>query len=542
MAAKIIVLGSVNGKLELAFQKLATLQQKQNFSFALITGNLFDADQDDDTVSRLLSGGIAVPVSTYFTVGTIPLPDRVVERVEKGEDVCENLHFLGKRSITKTSDGVRIVTLGGALDKSTSGQSNEQHIPLHTAEDAKILRGANATDVLLTTCWPSGVWANSSTNLSSEDHASILSTNEIAELCATIRPRYHFSMSSTDFFYEREPFFHPPSSPDSDETPVTRFISLARFGNAAKAKAMYAFNIVPGEPSSSIPTGSTVSPFLSYSNPRKRPAPADGHFRRYADDHDHQGSGRRMRRRRDRSPPPGPDKCFFCLSNTDVDTHMICSIGEESYVTTAKGPLPSSNTYASSGLTFPGHQLIIPLPHEATLRAMGADANKTYQEMWRFKESMQAMIATKSDYKLGAVTFEISRQSGIHVHWQFIPVPSELIRKGLVEAGFKVEAENRQFPPFVEGALESAVDEGSDFFRLWIWSDDSDTGIQSKELIMRFDGSIRFDLQFGRRVVAKLLGLEDRLHWRDVVESIAEETQDVERFKEAFKPWDFTST
>ncbi|KAI1409028.1 CwfJ C-terminus 1-domain-containing protein-like protein [Hypoxylon sp. FL1857] len=537
MAAKIIVLGNVNGKLESAFQKLATLHQKQNFAFAIVTGDLFGLDQDDETISRLLNGDIQVPLSTYFTVGTIALPERVVERVEKGEDVCENLHFLGKRSVTKTSDGIRIVALGGVLDKTiVAGPSKEQHLPLHTADDAKILRGANSADILLTTCWPSKVWANSSKALTPEEQAAIASTDEIADLCATLKPRYHFSTSPSDFFYEREPFFHPPS-PDSDQTPVTRFISMAPFGNATKAKAMYAFNLVPGEAPSSIPPGSTVSPFLSKTNPRKRPPPTDDHANYSANGH----GGRRARRRRERSPPPGPDRCFFCLSNTDVDTHMICCIGDDSYVTTAKGPLPSSETFASSGLSFPGHQLIIPLPHEPTIRAMGEDANKTYQEMARFKEAMQAMVATKSKFKLGAVTFEISRQSGIHVHWQFIPIPSDLIRKSLVEAGFKVEAENRQYPPFEEAALESGVDETSDFFRVWIWADDSDTGIQSKELVMRFDSSIRFDLQFGRKVVAKLLGLKDRLYWQDVVQSVAEETEDVEKFKEAFKPWDFTT-
>ncbi|KAL7629656.1 hypothetical protein AAE478_001179 [Parahypoxylon ruwenzoriense] len=541
MAAKIIVLGSINGKLESAFQKLATLHQKQSFSFAVIAGNLFDADQDDETVSRLLNGDIQVPFSTYFTVGTNPLPRPVVERIEKGEDICENLHFLGKRSTTKTSEGIRIVVLGGVLDKTiVGGQSKEQHLPLHTADDARTLRGANTADILLTTCWPSGVWANSSRTLTPEDQAAIPSTDDITNLCATLKPRYHFSMSPTDFFYEREPFFHPPTSPDSDQTPITRFISLARFGNTAKAKAMYAFNLVPGESLSSIPPGSTASPFLPKPNPRKRHAPTDNQLHHSANGYDRHG-GRRTRRRRDRSPPPGPDRCFFCLSNTDVDTHMICCIGDESYVTTAKGPLPDPDTFASSGLSFPGHQIIIPLPHEPTVRAMGEDANKTYQEMIRFKESMQAMIATQSKYKLGAVTFEISRQSGIHVHWQFIPISSDLIQRGLVEAGFKVEAENRQYPPFEEAALGSAIDEASDFFRLWIWSDDSDTGIQSKELIMCFDSNLHFDLQFGRRVLAKLLGLENRLYWKDVVQSIADETHDVEKFKEAFKPWDFTS-
>jgi hypothetical protein len=84
-----IVLGSLNGKLESAFQKLATLQSKNNFSFAIITGNLFGPDEDESTVSRLLNGDVTVPLSTYFTVGTTPLPPQVIERVEKDEDVSQ---------------------------------------------------------------------------------------------------------------------------------------------------------------------------------------------------------------------------------------------------------------------------------------------------------------------------------------------------------------------------------------------------------------------------------------------------------------------
>ena len=81
------MLGSLNGNFESAFKKLAALQAKQSFSFAIITGNLFGVDQDKEAASRLLSGQIAVPLSTYFTVGTNPLPEEVIERVEKDEDV-----------------------------------------------------------------------------------------------------------------------------------------------------------------------------------------------------------------------------------------------------------------------------------------------------------------------------------------------------------------------------------------------------------------------------------------------------------------------
>ncbi len=85
------MLGSLNGNFESAFKKLATLHAKQDFSFAIITGNLFGVEKDEDSLSRLLNGQISVPLSTYFTVGTNPLPEQVIELVEKGEDVCPAL-------------------------------------------------------------------------------------------------------------------------------------------------------------------------------------------------------------------------------------------------------------------------------------------------------------------------------------------------------------------------------------------------------------------------------------------------------------------
>ncbi|KAI1149315.1 CwfJ C-terminus 2-domain-containing protein-like protein [Nemania diffusa] len=534
MAAKVIVFGSLEGKLQAAFAKLATLHKKQNFSFAIVTGNLFASEQDNEAVDGLLNGTIRVPLSTYFTVGTTPLPQTIAERIKNDEEICENLHFLGKRSTTKTSDGIRIVTLGGALDASiVGGQSKEQHLPFHTVDDAKALRGANTADILLTTPWPAAVTKNSNVALAPENKDALLTSEEIAELCAALKPRYHFSFSPTAFFYEREPFLHPPTGGEYDKKAITRFISLAPFGNSCKAKTLYAFSITPGESITSVPTGCTSSPFIS--STRKRPVRDDeGQFSRFSNGHD----GRHKRRRR--SPPPGPDRCFFCLSNAEIDTHMICCIGTEAYVTTAKGPLPSPDHFASSGLSFPCHQLIIPLSHEPTFQAMGADAENVFKDMNRFKEALQAMVASQSKHKLGTVTWEISRQGGIHIHWQFMPVPFDLIRKGLVEAAFKVEAENQKYPQFEETDLGSATNETSDFFRVWIWSDDGDTSIQSKELVLRIDDSFRFDLQFGRRVMAKLLGLEARLSWRDVAQSTAEEAEDVDKFKAAFKPWDFS--
>jgi hypothetical protein len=508
---------------------------------AILTGDVFSTPEDESSVDALLEGKLSVPLPTYFTIGTQPLPPRIAAKVEAEEEICENLHFLGKRSVFKTSEGIRIVALGGQLDTNlVAGQSKEQHLPFHSADDAKALRGANNADILLTSSWPASVWNGSSVALDPTQQASIVSTEGIADLCSTLKPKYHFSASPGSFFYEREPFVSAPAK-ESESPSVTRFISMAPFGNEMKAKAMYAFTLNSSD--TTIPPGATASPFVS--KQKKRGPDHEDHrqHKRFRDD----GHSGRRHRKRHNSPPPGPDRCYFCLSNPNLSTHMCCSIGEDAYITTAKGPLPTSTAFAEQGLGFPGHMLIIPLPHAATIPAMGSivdpasDAVKTYKEMNRFRESIQAMIASKSSHKLGAVTWEISRERNVHLHWQLLAVPAEMVQNGLAEAAFRVEAENEKYPVFANKdlSLEEQATYG-DFFRVWLWADNGDDKLKGKSLVMPLPSDIRFDLQFGRRVLAKLLGLEKRLIWQDCEQTVEEETKDVEAFREAFKPWDFT--
>ncbi|KAL0468895.1 hypothetical protein QR685DRAFT_319022 [Neurospora intermedia] len=557
MASKIFVFGSINGQLQSAFSKLSTLHAKNVFSFAIVTGNLFGEGQDDDQLTALLAGEIQIPCPTYFTVGTVPLPAQVIERIEKDEEIAPNLHYLGKRSVTKTSEGVRIVTLGGLLDPAiVAGQSKEQYLPFHTEGDIKSLRGANNGDILLTTVWPSNVWKNSAKareqNLITD---AIPSSQAIADLCAHLKPRYHFTMSPDNFAFEREPFF-PESRGEEDKDKgldVTRFISLAPWANTAKAKSMYAFTL-NRETVVSPPVGSTLTPFYKPAAAAQKRTADDAGFSRFANGN-HEGDRRRRKhQRRERSPPPGPERCFFCLSNPNLPTHMICSIGEEAYLATAKGPLPSAETFKSQGLDFPGHLIITPTPHipslnVAALADSGEDVKKTFKEMTRFRESLQGMVSKQSKGKLGAVTWEINRARNIHVHWQFMPVPVEMVRKGLVEAGFQILAKDTNIGKFISKEFETADEVPGDYLRVWVWAeeeDDAEKGgaeggqIISKTLLLQIDENVRFDLQFPRKVMAKLLGEEGRVIWQDVGQSVEEESKDVAAFRAAFKEWDFT--
>ena len=92
-----------------------------------------------------------------------------------------------------------------------------------------------------------------------------------------------------------------------------------------------------------------------------------------------------------------------------------------------------------------------------------------------------------------------------------------------------------------------------DYFRVWIWREATTTGTNSlgrdgngaqtvvhKSMILPLDASVRFDVQFGRTVLGKLLGLEKRRDWRDCGQSEAEETVDANVCKAAFKKYDFS--
>ena len=553
-----IVVGAIEGHFLPVFDKLAKLHAKNAFSLAIIVGDLFkdpadSSSEDDENISSLLNGEITVPLPVYFTIGQHALPSKVIEKLESSEyEVCHNLYFLGKHSTTKT-EGLRIVALGGRLDTAiTAGISKEKYLPFHTEEDAKALKGANSADILITTHWPTLIRSGSNLDL---PIGTPQTEQCVADLCSTLKPRYHFS-SSDEAFYEREPFFHLTEDGRPDPMSITRFLSLATFGNSSKQKWLYAFTIDPNATATAtITPGTTASPF----SVRKRQRQADDNqsFSRFSNGGDHYRPTKSARTRRSQ---PTPQQCFFCLSNPNLATHLITSIATDTYLTISKGPLPTATTFPQLG--FPAHVLIMPLTHAPTLSSVLEQdvRSATYKEMQRYRRALHNMLIDKAGSSLGAITWEISRADGVHFHWQFMPAPAELIQKGLVEAAFKVQAENEKYPTFKAKDIGDGTAEKGDYFRIWIWclekdeavgadvangehiSDDetSKTRGREKSLVLSLPAGMRFDLQFGRRVMAKFLGLEVRTHWKDCPQTEKEEQQDAETFKAAFKKFDFS--
>lgn len=546
MASKVKVLttGGINGKFTAFFAKIAQLHARQGFAFGIITGDSFadpeTASQDElQDLSKLLKGQITVPMTMYFGIGHRKLPDVVIDKLQRDDgELCPNLFALGRKGRVKTSEGLKIMTLGGTHHE--SDEAMDSYSALYTDHDATTAKGHNDADILLTSDWPAAVRAGSRRPYEAETPAG---SQAVAELCVALKPRYHFSTSPQ--FYEREPFFHDAEPP----RPITRFLSLAPFDCGIPkpaGKDLYAFSIEPSAaPPDKLPEDATASPFHQVKKRKLESQQESFDSFRYSNGNGngHTDSYRPRGGKRRRGPigPPSEDECYFCLKNPQFSQHMIGSLATEAYLATAKGPLTTRSTFPELG--FPGHVLIIPIDHAPTVASLSAETrDSTAREMHRYRDALHAMITSKTKdpstgkAKLGAVTWEISRSSGVHLQWQFLPVPVDLITQGLVEAGFKQEAENAHYPTkFATSASNIAEAEEGDYFKVMIWSESL-----RKEMVLPLNQEFRFDLQFGRRVLGKLLKLEQRTHWKDCPQSHAEEEADANKLKEEFAPFDFS--
>ncbi|KAJ9605440.1 hypothetical protein H2200_010097 [Cladophialophora chaetospira] len=556
-SAKILVVGSIQGEFKKAFEKIAKLHAKQNFTLAIIVGDLFSSDDNDTTsndLDALLSGQINVPLSTYFTVGDSVIPQAARTKLEETDlQLCPNLQYLGRKSVMTTADGIRLASLGGRLvqDEASLTDKLGSYKPSYLDSEARGLHGAHSAHILITNEWPANISNGSKISLP-DGLDSSRSSQSISNLCQALKPWYHFS-SSPAVLWEREPFKHLVEYNSLEEPSVTRFKSLPSVSASTK-EWMTAFTIDTSRAPATLEPP-LESPFIRSSPPRKRRAQDDQEtYRRYADE----GYEPRHNKRARKGARSDPNDCFMCLNKPGSKTHLVVSLGEESMVTVSRGPLPLPTTFPQ--LSFTGHVMIIPYYHAADELAQGKrtlqELASEFKEMTRFRKALSAMVGSKSQGELGTVCWEVNRTGIRHFHWQLLPCPSDPIKKSIVEAAFKVKAEQYQYPTFQSCEPDSQLPERSDYFRVWTWTSDplemadhtngnanGDVGV-AKSIYFSLPTDQKFNIWFGREVMAGLLQLENRVNWMDALlrkdgsEQVAEE-EEAEGLRADFEEFDF---
>lgn len=493
------------------------------------------------------------------------MPEKAKEKLESDSesDICPNLYYLGRKGTLTTAEDVRIVSLGGRLipDGTSLTQKPGTCDPSYLESEARGLHGAHSAHILITNEWPSNI-QNGSKMTVPEGLDSKRETQPISNLCSALKPWYHFS-SSPGGLWEREPFKHAQEYNSLEEPSVTRFKSLPDISAPTK-EWMTAFTLDTSRPPPTLEQP-FPSPFVLPSPPRKRRALDDqSSYRRYADE----GYEPHHHKRSRKNPRSDPNDCFMCLNKPGSKTHLVVSLGEESMVTASRGPLPLPATFPQ--LSFTGHAMIIPYYHAADELAHGKrsaeEMGSEFSEMTRFRKALSAMVGSKSHGELGTVCWEVNRTGIRHFHWQLVACPADRIKTGMVEAAFKLKAEQYKYPTFQSCDADAQLPGlRSDYFRVWTnltnpleladqnngngngaADDDSETknlGV-STSIYFPLPTDQKFNIWFGREVLAGLLQLETRVNWMDALlrkdgsEQAAEE-EEAEGLRADFEEFDF---
>ncbi|CAO3622360.1 unnamed protein product [Mucor hiemalis] len=558
---KVLVTGSTNGQFKELFAKAKQIHEKY--------------DTSEEFIQELISNQIDIPLMTYFIIGDKPFPPTI-----------QNILSQLTQGVLTTSEGLKIAFVSG-------DQPNEESefaaVTYSKADIQKLcltklpVALPPGVDFLLSHEWPEDVNQLSSIPVTVDQSKSSV---YISELAAALKPRYHFA-SYQNTFYEREPYRNIVSGFGAQEerpaAHATRFIGLGHVLNKEKQRWFYAFNLVPMSKASAealevLPENTTDCPFVTLFSGNKRKhdnvddnngsffwgedakrakitetprngyickrcnvpghyikdcpenaaeVPSEGYVCNICKNPGHfirNCPERSQQPRQPRGEQPKLDSCWFCLSNPKVEKHLIVSIGSEMYVTLAKGPVVTSKDSQVPGL---GHLLMIPITHYPTFGKIPMETQiEVVAELEKYKSAIRRLF---DQYGQDIVIFEVSRESfkGLsHAHIQIVPVPkskSDLVEKIARE---KAAADGMDLIDRIPANPEIP------YFRMELPNGQS--------LVHLLRPKERFNLQFGRLVIASVLGSPEREDWKACSQTEEEEKACAAQFKEAFKPFDFS--
>lgn len=519
---RVLCVGDVCGHFDQLVKKVDVINKKNGpFDLLFCVGEFFGPNADDN--EGILNGKVDFPVPTYVLGPCSSATSSFYP--EESIEFSSSVTYLGKRGILNTASGLQIAYLSGVESTSSSSfqfsgeDVQELLLPVRTQS------GFLGVDVLLTSVWPAEVWKHAHNTPSTEVKGSRL----ISRLASGLKPRYHFA--GMGVHYERQPYRnHRVLLEPAQHT--TRFIGLAPIANDKKQKWLYAFNIQPMRKMSRSelivqPPNSSEFPYMDIledfmAKEQLLRAKSFDTVDRYRFDmseevEDKVDRGGRKRRKNDfpsgEKMPAAP--CWFCLSNVDVEKHLVVSVGDVCYAAMPKGPLADD------------HVMVLSIGHIQSLVAASDDIRK---EVEKFKNAF-TLAADKAGKSL--VCFERNYRTQ-HLQVQMVPIPKSTVkalRGALLNAAnlagieLVMVDENEQ--------LSDLVNEGCPYFFVELPDGSRLFTRQMKD----------FPLQFAREVLASrpILNCEAKADWRTCVLSKEEETKLAKDLQARFKPFDFTS-
>ncbi|KAJ2787571.1 hypothetical protein GGI15_000594 [Coemansia interrupta] len=236
-------------------------------------------------------------------------------------------------------------------------------------------------------------------------------------------------------------------------------------------------------------------------------------------------------------------KCWFCLANPDVDQNLMVAIGDEAYVAMSKGALVvgddgsagSGNDGKLSPIPGGGHVLIVPIAHVDSLRKSRESSSETEQNLCvEIDRWIKAITALFAEYDCVPFTFETCRcLPYVHTSVQMIPIPRAKLPEFNASLKNLCKQENvdikHEYPEDINGGYFAFND---------LSADASDAS--GEQLYIHISKKARsFNLQFGRKLAADILGIPERENWKSCVVSEEAEASERDKFIAAFAPHNF---
>lgn len=501
---RFLILNPAEDNLEEIISK-ANAQHKKNgpFEAVILLGDVVTE------ASKLSASAPDVPI--YFSYGTKKCTS--IAGTEKGNNVIEvsdRLFFFDSYfHIEELPCGITLGFISGEeLDDEKLQKIKEAF------QDKKI-------DILVTYKWPR--------TIARQQKLLLVESKAVDLIVEASKPRYHFAVGTDKGrFFECKPFGWEGNN-------ITRFISLGK--QNTDNKWFYAF-AMPAVANKADQVDTIENPFLLKDiPPSNAPKEVSATNKRSLED---TNTAQENTVKKVKVVPP--DKCFFCLSNPNVEIHMVISIGKTSYMTIAKGPL----SRPSSGLTFSGHILIIPIEHLPTLRSKYSkiEDSEVFDEMSKYESAVARMFLEMSDLRM--ITFEVNRESNVHHHIQMVPVHKSALSSFPKALEEKVQANNEiftknhklEFKKYTDRNAPEIIDitNNHDFILFTIHMDDK----REYWIAKIHDKSKTIDLQFPRRVLSIVLRSPKRIHWEKCQQTRFREIQECEEFQKVYRDYDFT--
>lgn len=431
---------------------------------------------------------------------------------EENNEICENLHYLGRKGVFTLASGFTVAYLSGTEAKEGSKEQWQfDKKDIIAVRNSCLKNFANmddyrGIDFLLTSQWPSGI-------VEDEPNTSKL----ISFLSLGVKPRYHFC-GMNDKHYEKPPFRYPAQNTRSIEA-VSRFISLAKQNNKTKSKFLYALNASPVSTMRLTDlmqksTDEIECPFISidFSDFGSQASESTQFFWSQEDNNDRKRSKNSEQQRKKFKPMMDQEKCWFCLSSGDVEKHLIISIGENFYIALAKGPV---NNF---------HALILPVDH---VQSSANLSEEHFQELELFKRALKKFYESKN---MCAVFFERNYKSS-HMQVNAIGIDKDVewqLKQTFTE---KSEEFSLTFETIPKLMSSKDLPERSPYFVIELPSNET--------LITRQMN--RFPINFGRDFLCAetILNAEDRIDWRNCQLPRGIEEDLVRNFRVGYKDFDF---